>query len=84
MLHACEVLRSSRIKCFFFLRESEESFPDRLESSDLVKQLRESNHEMSDELAEKKQSLKLLQQRMNDMKKTFQKELNTGEPSLHK
>jgi len=64
------------------IRESEESFPDRLESSDLVKQLRESNHEMSDELAEKKQSLKLLQQRMNDMKKTFQKELNTARPTV--
>ena len=37
------------------LRVNEEEFPQRVEGSDLVRQLRETNSTMSDELAEKKQ-----------------------------
>ena len=37
------------------IQEAEETFPDRLEASDLVQKLRQSNSDMSDELAEKKQ-----------------------------
>merc|ERR1712029_396920 len=55
-----------------------DTFPDRLETCDVVQKLRQSNSDMNDELAEKKQSVKLLQQRMNDMKKTFQKEMKSA------
>ena len=41
------------------LRLNEEQFPERLETSDLVMQLKESNSAMSDELAEKKQVRKI-------------------------
>merc|ERR1712029_353550 len=60
------------------IREAEDTFPDRLETSDVVQKLRQSNSDMNDELAEKKQSVKLLQPRMNDMKKTFQKEMKSA------
>lgn len=61
----------------------ERSIPDLIEQSECVQLLRTQVISAEEEVAEKKKAVKLLQSRLNDMKKMLQKELKTApEPSL--
>jgi golgin subfamily A protein 1 len=60
------------------IKEGEDTFPTRVENSLLVQDLRRKLREAEDELIEKKKAIKLHQQRMTDLKKTFQKEMRSS------
>ena len=54
------------------------SIPSFIESSDLVKSMKEKEKFLQDELEEKKQAVRQLQIRSNEMKKMLQKEMRSG------
>ncbi|KAK8734966.1 hypothetical protein OTU49_005751 [Cherax quadricarinatus] len=64
----CEALRTQ-------LRSSEDDLASKIEASEIVSGLKERVKNLEDELAEKKQALKVQGQRVADMKKTIQREL---------
>ena len=60
------------------LIQLEASIPNIVENSDLVKSLREKENQLQQDCEEKKQAVRHLQLRTNEMKKMLQKEMKSG------
>ena len=73
-----KVLTSEKSAIKEELIQLEESIPSFIESSDLVKSMKEKEKFLQDELEEKKQAVRQLQIRSNEMKKMLQKEMKSG------
>ena len=59
------------------IKEKEETFDARVEATDLVQGLKKKLLLAEDDLADKRKIIKLHGQRINDIKKTFQKEMKS-------
>ena len=73
-----KVLTSEKSAIREELIQLEESIPSFIESSDLVKSMKEKEKFLQNELEEKKQAVRQLQIRSNEMKKMLQKEMKSG------
>ena len=73
-----KVLTSEKCAIKEELIQLEESIPSFIESSDLVKSMKEKDFFLQNELEEKKQAVRQLQIRSNEMKKMLQKGMKSG------
>lgn len=76
-----KVLNHEKIAINEKLIKLEESLPNLIESSDLVRLMREKEKLLEDDLEDKKQAVRHLQLRSNEMKKMLQKEIKSGNGS---